>query len=230
MNLKNKNILIIAAHPDDDILGCGGTIAKAIKNDSKIKILFLGEGVSSRFNDISNNKDFKLSSKARYDECKQSLKTLGVDDYIFENRLCTRFDEIPLLNIVKSVEREIDNFSPDIVFTHNNADVNIDHNITHKAVEIATRPNNLSKHMSVYTFEIICSTNHAFAKKFIPTSYVDISKEIDQKLKAWSCYKNETKDFPFPRSEEGLITLAKFRGIQSFLKFAEAFKLEREII
>ena len=226
MYLKNKNILIVAAHPDDDLLGCGGTILKSKKYNSKIKILFLGEGVSSRFIDIKNNKkEYDLASKVRYQECKNSLKILGVEDHVFENRLCTKFDELPLSNLVKSIEREINLFSPQIIFTHNNSDVNIDHNITHRAVEVATRPDNKSKHISVYSFEIVCSTNFSFSKSFTPTSYVDISNEINTKLEAWNCYSNETKNFPFPRSKEGLL----FRGMQSHLEFAEAFRLEREI-
>lgn len=231
MDLKNKKILIVAAHPDDDLLGCGGTILKALKNGSKIKILYLGEGVSSRFENIDKEiKEFKLASNTRYKECKNSLKILGINDYIFEKRLCTRFDQLPIVDLVKSIEREIKSFLPHIIFTHNNFDTNIDHNITHKAVEVATRPDSKSKHISIYSFEIVCSSNFTFTKNFIPTSYVDISKEINKKLKAWKCYSNETKNFPFPRSEDGLITLAKFRGMQSHLKFAEAFKLEREII
>ena len=230
MDLKNKNILIVAAHPDDDLLGCGGTIIKAIKYGSKIKILFLGEGVSSRFNDLKNKENvYKKASDKRYNECKNSLKILGVKDYIFEERLCTRFDELPIGTIVKSIEREIELTSPQIILTHHHSDVNIDHNITHKAVEIATRPNNKTKHLSVYSFEIVCSSNFSFFKNFSPTTYIDISKEINKKVKAWNCYINETKKFPFPRSKEGLITLAKYRGMQSYLKFAEAFKLEREI-
>ena len=231
MNLKKQRILIIAAHPDDDLLGCGGTIIRSIENNSKIKILFLGEGVSSRFNlgDEYSKQSIK-QKKIRNLECINSLKILGVKDYIFQDRLCTRFDELPLLNIVKSIENVIEQFNPTIIFTHNPYEVNVDHTITHKAVEVATRPIKNSSLKNIYSFEIICSSNWSFNKKFIPTTYVDISKQIKKKLKAWSCYKNETNPFPFPRSSEGLTTLAKYRGMQSFLKYAEAFKLEREII
>ncbi len=230
MNIKNQRILLVVAHPDDDLLGCGGTIIKAIKNKSSVKILFLGEGVSARFQtpSDSNEKYFKASKK-RYSECIRSLKILGVKDYIFEDRLCTKFDELPLSNIVGSVEREIKSFKPDTILTHNPYEVNIDHTMTYKAVEVATRPINKLNKFNIYSFEVICSNNHSLSKNFTPTTYIDISLEIKKKLKAWECYKNETKSFPFPRSKEGLLTLAKYRGMQSYLKFAEAFKLEREI-
>ena len=231
MNLKKQRILVVVAHPDDDLLGCGATLIKAISNKSLVKILFLGEGVSSRFG--IGNEFSKKSIDAKYKrnkECTNSLKILGIKNFIFENRLCTRFDELPLLNIVKSIEREIVIFKPTVIFTHNPHEVNIDHTITYKAVEVATRPTKKTSIKSIYSFEIICSGNWSFNKKFVPTSYVDISKEFTKKLKAWQCYQNESKPFPFPRSNEGLTTLAKYRGMQSFLKYSEAFKLEREII
>ena len=231
MNLKNSKILVVAAHPDDDVLGCGGTIAKAISLKSKIKILFLGEGVSARFGIGNENRKKSFDArKKRNIECKNSLKILGVNDYIFEERFCTQFDTYPLLNIVKSIENQISIFKPNLVFTHNPSEVNIDHRITHSAVEVATRPKKNSFIKGVYSFEIVCSGNWKFNKNFSPTTYVDISKFMKRKLKSWEQYKNETKNFPFPRSREGLKVLAKYRGMQSYLKYAEAFKLERELV
>ena len=230
MNLRNSKILVVAAHPDDDVLGCGGTIAKAISLKSKIKILFLGEGVSARFGIGNENKKIIRCKKKRNIECKNSLKILGVNDYIFEERFCTQFDTYPLLNIVKSIENQISIFKPNLVFTHNPSEVNIDHRITHNAVEVATRPKKNSFIKEVYSFEIVCSGNWKFNKNFSPTTYVDISKFMKRKLKSWEQYKNETKNFPFPRSREGLKVLAKYRGMQSYLKYAEAFKLERELV
>ena len=231
MNLKNSKILVIAAHPDDDILGCGGTLAKAINLKAKVKILFLGEGVSSRFNfGLENSIRSKQSNDKRNKECIESLKVLGIKDYIFESRLCTRFDELPLLNLVKSVEREIKSFKPNIIFTHDRSEVNIDHKLTHDAVEVACRPVNKKFLKQVYSFEIVCSGNWKFEKNFSPNTYVDISKFFKKKIKSWNKYKNENKIFPHPRSNIGLETLAKYRGMQSCTLFAEAFRLEREIV
>ena len=231
MNLKNSKILVVAAHPDDDILGCGGTLAKAIALKAKIKILFLGEGVSSRYAFGSENSRASLNARRiRQQECAKSLKFLGISDYIFENRYCTRFDEFPLLNLVKSVEKQVNKFKPSIIFTHNKSEVNIDHKITYDAVEVASRPNTKNFLKQVYSFEIVCSGNWTFKKNFSPTTYVDISKFIKKKLISWSKYKNENQSFPHPRSKIGIETLARYRGMQSHTLFAEAFKLEREIV
>ena len=144
--------------------------------------------------------------------------------------MCTRFDEIPLLNIVQSIEKQIKLFKPSIIFTHNTSEVNIDHQITYKAVEVASRPRKSLSIKEIYSFEIVCSGNWTFNKSFSPTTYVDISKFFKKKIKAWGQYKNEADKFPFPRSNKGLEILAKYRGMQSFLEYAEAFKLEREIL
>ena len=231
MKLNNAKILVVAAHPDDDILGCGGTLAKAKSMNAKVKILFLGEGVSARFGNGEENSEKSLKArKVRKIECRNSLKVLGIDDYIFEERFCTQFDKYPLLNIVKSIEKQIDQFQPNLVFTHNPSEVNIDHRITYEAVEVASRPKKNSSLKAIYSFEIVCSGGWKFYKNFSPTTYVDISKFFSKKLKSWKKYKNETKSFPFPRSKEGLETLAKYRGMQSFFKYAEAFRLERELV
>ena len=138
--------------------------------------------------------------------------------------------ELPLLNLVKSVEKQIKNFKPSVIFTHNKSEVNIDHKITYNAVEVATRPINKSFLKQIYSFEIVCSGNWTFEKKFSPTSYVNITKFFKKKLIAWNKYKNENHLFPHPRSKIGIETLARYRGMQSDNLFAEAFMLEREII
>lgn len=231
MNLKNSKILVVAAHPDDDILGCGGTLAKAMSLKAKIKILFLGEGVTSRFKMGSeNNPDTIKAKNKRKEECKDSLKVLGIDQFVFEDRFCTRFDELPLLNLVKSIEREIKLFKPSIILTHNKSEVNIDHRLTYNAVEVACRPVKKSFIKQIYSFEIVCSGNWKFEKNFSPNTYVDISKFFNKKIKAWNKYKTENKNFPHPRSLHGIEVLAKYRGMQSNLFLAEAFKLEREIV
>ena len=230
MRLTNSRILVVAAHPDDDVLGCGGTLAKALSLKSKIKILYLGEGVTSRFyGENLNSKKVLKAQITRKKECINSLKILGIKNYVFEDRLCTRFDEIPLLNLVKSIEREINLFQPNIIFTHNKSEVNIDHRLTYDAVEVASRPKKNSHLKSVYSFEIVCSGNWKFEKTFNPNTYVDISKYFKIKLKSWSKFKNENHKFPHPRSNKGIEILARYRGMQSHLEFAEAFRLEREI-
>lgn len=232
MNFTNKDkILIVAAHPDDETLGCGGVIDKAIKNGANIHVIFLGEGVSSRFEiGKENSKESILAKKIRETESKKALKILNVKNYKFGSRHCNKFDKYPLSNLVTEVEANIDKFNPNIIFTHNDRDVNIDHGIVYKAVMNATRPNKKINIKFIFSFEVPCSSNWIYGDKFNPNVFMDISKNIKTKQKAFSAYKNENKNFPFPRSKIGIDTLAKFRGMQSGLKCAEAFRLERGIL
>ncbi len=229
MIFSNKDkILVIVAHPDDDILGCGGTLHKAVKKKSKIKVIYFGEGVSSRFpigKELS--KESLKAKRTRELEAKKALKVLNIKDFKFGNRFCTKFDKYPLSEFISEAEKIISNFKPNIIFTHSNRDLNIDHGIVHKAVMTASRPKMTNTIKQIYSFEVPCSSNWIYEDKFNPNVYVDISKSIKIKQKAFQVYKNEIRPFPFPRSKIGIDTLAKFRGMQSGLKYAEAFRLER---
>lgn len=227
---KNK-ILVLAAHPDDEVLGCGGTLIHAVRAKSKIKIVFLGEGVSARFAyGKEDSKESLLAKKIRENEAKKALKLININDYYFGDRHCTKFDKYPLSNFVKEIEKILDYYKPNIIFTHSKIDLNIDHGIVHQATMIACRPRKNLSVKKIFSFEVPCSSNWTFEEKFNPNYYIDISSSINLKVKAFSKYKNETRPFPFPRSEKGIKTLAKFRGMQSGLKFAEAFRLERALL
>ena len=231
MKFSNKDkIIVFVAHPDDEILGCAGTLLNAVKMKSKIKLIYFGEGVSSRFpiGQELSKKSLK-AQRVRENEAKKSLKILGIKDFKFGNRFCTKFDKYPLSEFISEAEQIIDSFKPNIIFTHNNRDLNIDHGIVYKAIMTATRPRIGNKIEQVFSFEVPCSSNWIYEDKFNPNVFVDISKTIKIKQKAFNVYKNEIKPFPFPRSKIGIDTLAKFRGMQSGLKYAEAFKLERGI-
>ncbi len=231
MKFTNKDkILVFAAHPDDEILGCAGTLSNALKKNSTIKVVYLGEGVSSRFpigKELS--KESLKAKKIRENEAKKALKILKIKDFVFGSKFCTKFDKYPLSEFITEIEKSINIFKPNIIFTHGNKDLNIDHGIVHKAVMTASRPSFKNTIKQIYSFEVPCSSNWIYENKFNPNIYVDISKTIKIKQKAFKVYKNETKPFPFPRSKIGIETLAKFRGMQSGLKYAEAFRLERGI-
>lgn len=231
MDLEKKKILVVAAHPDDEILGCGGTIIKAKKKGSAVSVLFLGEGVSIRFNEKEINlKKHLLAHNERCSEAKKVAKKLGLDNIYFENRFCAKFDELPLSNLVSSVEKIIKKTSPDIIFTHNSSETNIDHSLTYEAVNAAARPLGKKYPKEIYTFEVICSSNLSFIKTFHPNVYVDIEDEIEDKVNFFSLYKSELRKYPHPRSKQGLKILSRYRGLQSGLKYAEAFHLERSIL
>jgi LmbE family N-acetylglucosaminyl deacetylase len=228
---KVQRLLVVAAHPDDEVLGCGATLARASEAGVKIFVKFLGEGVSARFHahEFSSTK-FLQQSEARKNSAIKALKYLDISDYEFGERLCGQFDTYPLLSIVKDIEKTIREFNPDVLMTHSESEVNIDHRITYKSVEVATRPTSDYVPRQILSFEIPCSGNWNFGYPFNPNVYFDAKVFWERKLQAWSYYADEARPFPFPRSNEGLIALAQFRGMQAGLELAEAFRLQRLVI
>jgi LmbE family N-acetylglucosaminyl deacetylase len=224
---SNDKILVVAAHPDDEVIGCGGTILKAIELGCSVSVIFLGEGVSARYPGKELSKETLRARNIRENECKKSLKVLGIKDYQFGSLLCARFDVYPLIEIVRTIEKKINSFKPTIIFTHNVNEVNVDHGLTYKAVEIATRPFKKNFLRSIYSFEIVCSGNFVYTNNFSPNVYVDIKKFWKKKILAFKSYKNEIRKYPFPRSIKGLEIQARYRGLQSGHELSEAFKLER---
>ena len=229
MKTKNKNnpILCVVAHPDDEVLGCGGTMAKLSEND--IYTLILGEGITSRnISDEEKSKGFEELKK----QSEQANEILGVNKVFFETFPDNKFDTFPLLDIIKSIEKIIQEIKPEMIFTHHHGDLNIDHQITHKAVLTAVRPAGDYTVKKVLSFEVLSSTEWNYQTQnnvFTPNTYIDISETLNKKLEAMKCYKSEIRDYPHPRSLDGIKILAQKRGLEAGLKFAEAFMLIREI-
>lgn len=219
-----KRNLTIVAHPDDEILGMGGIIAKNVKEGAKCYALILGTGVLSRNND--NSKLNKLREQG-----KKASEIIGYEKIYFEDFPDNAFDTISLLKIVKKIEEYIKKIKPDIVYTHHSGDINIDHQKVYESVMTACRPCNQNCPKEIYSFETLSSTEWQLNsnKVFSPNVFIDIESYIDKKLKAMEQYKSELCSFPHSRSLEGIKTLARYRGIQASLKFAEALKLERKI-
>ena len=232
MNFSSETrLLVVAAHPDDEVLGAGGTLAKAVSQGAKVSIIFLGEGISARFPlGQYDSPGFAQQTERRKEGAKRALKILGIEDVLYGERLCCQFDTYPIITLVKEIEEHMEKFKPTMLFTHNPSEVNIDHRITYAAVEIACRPTRSWVPKAIYTFEVVCSGNWKFQPHFQPNVFVDISGFWEKKIEAWHCYEGEARPFPFPRSDEGLMTLANFRAMASGLKKAEAFYLARQII
>ena len=216
-----NKILIIVAHPDDEVLGCGATIAKHIKNGDKAQVVFLADGFSSR--DDSNSRD---------GSAEKSSKILGCEKPIFLNFPDNQLDAIPLLEIVKKLEKVIGDFQPNIIYTHHFGDLNIDHQITHKAVMTACRPQPNFCVKEIYSFEILSATHwqsSSMGSAFNPNYFVDASSFMEKKIKALQCYDNEVREYPHARSYKTVDSLAKFRGSVIGVQDAEAFIVERLI-
>lgn len=224
--MKNKSILIVGAHPDDEILGCGGTIAKLSKNN-KIFALILGEGIKSR--DIENS---SRKLKNLKEDAIKAQKILGIENSCFESFPDNSFDKIALLNIVKKVQEFIKKINPDIIFTHHHSDLNIDHRLTFQAVLTCCRPQPNFLHPDIYCFEIPSSSDWQVligTNIFAPNVYIDISDTIEKKLKALEYYKLEMREYPHSRSLKGIEIMAQDWGRKVGKKYVEAFELIRSV-
>ena len=224
-------ILVVAAHPDDEVLGCGATIASGAAAGDAVHIAILGEGISSRFGRRREARTGALR-KLRHD-ARSAAATLGAASVAFAGLPDNRFDQVALLDVVKIVEAWIDAYRPDAIYTHHPGDLNIDHGIAFRAVLTASRPG-ASAHLvpDLYAFEVPSSTDWAFqriAPAFRPNVFVDISAGIDRKLAAMQCYSSETRRSPHPRSPEMLRATAARWGAAAGIQLAEAFELVRSV-
>ena len=218
---KKNNILIVAAHPDDEILGCGGTIIR-LREDFNIYALFMTDGVSSR---QKNSKDIKFRKKCAI----KLFKKLKLEKPVFFNFPDNKMDSVPLLNIVKKIEKYLKKIKPIEVYTHFENCLNIDHRITFEATITACRPLvdlNVSK---ILSFEIPSSTDWALYKNknFQPNYFVNIEKQLSKKMDALKYYEKELRKDPHSRSKNSIEALARYRGSSCGLNFAEAFYLNR---
>jgi LmbE family N-acetylglucosaminyl deacetylase len=228
-NIKNKKILVIAAHPDDEILGCGASLIKFVKKGYAVKCIFIADGESSRnLNKPAIIKKINLREK----QALKISKNLNFMKPEFFRQPDNKLDSIPILKIIQFIEKQIKNFKPSVIFTHSQADLNVDHVKVCKATLTATRPFSKTFVPMLLSFEIPSNSELSFSqtkKIFIPNFFVDISKQINLKINALKIYKNEIRKPPHPRSAEGVKNLSKYRGTQSGLKFAEAFHILRII-
>jgi len=224
-------ILVIAAHPDDEVLGCGGMIARYAAEQHDIHIAILGEGVSSRYErrgdaPVADIQDLQTDARA-------AAAALGARSVLFGGLPDNRFDELALLDVIKPVEEWIGSVRPDAIYTHHPGDLNIDHGITFRAVLTATRPGASGRLVpDVYTFEVPSSTEWAFqrvAPAFRPNVFVDITAGLDRKIAAMQCYRGESRPAPHPRSPEILRAAAARWGSAAGVPAAEAFELIRSV-
>lgn len=230
IDFTKKSILIVAAHPDDEVLGCGGMISR-FSNKSDINIIFLGEGSSCRYSDL-NNKSIKAEIEERKISARKAASFLNVKNLEFHKLTCGRFDQIPIIEINKIIESSIVKYKPDILFTHDSKDINNDHRIVFRSSLMSTRPNSIASVKTVLTYEVPSSSECSFDQNggFNPNYFLEISEvDLTKKSDALLQYTSEVKPYPFPRSRDGLKVYASFRGMQASVNYAEAFHLVRSI-
>ena len=217
---STENILVVAAHPDDEILGCGGYIAKLVETGCKIHCLILSDITTSR-NKVDNDAGNESSIAANI-LGMSSMQKVGFPD--------NRFDTIPLLDFIREIEKFSANLNPALILCHDYSDLNIDHRIVHQAVLAAFRPNGKNS-PSILAFETLSSTEcqDQSLYRFTPNYYVNIENFLDKKIEAIKSYKSELREYPHPRSLKGIEILAQKRGLEVGLKYAEAFRLIRSV-
>ncbi len=223
-----RNVLVVAAHPDDEILGCGGVMARHADIGDSVNIVIVAEGATSRGLPDAGSEVEALRASAR-----QAAALVGANEPRFLGLPDNRLDQLPLLDVIKPIEQIAEELEPSVVYTHHGGDLNIDHRMVHEAVLTACRP--LPQHCvrEVYTFEEASSTewgSQSSGRPFMACRYVDISSQLDRKMAALRCYDREMRPFPHTRSYEAVIAQTQRRGAEAGLAAAEAFDVVRQVL
>lgn len=233
------NVLIIAAHPDDEVLGMGGTMLKHSEKGDRVKVVYMATGITSRRSSKYQNavvyeynkkelENMKKEIQTLRNDARRATKILKVNDISFYDFPDNEMDSIPLLKIVKVIENEINKMKPHIVYTHHYGDLNVDHRVVYHAALTACRP------IASVVRELICfegpsSTEWNYPTSFIPNYFVNINNQLKKKVKAMEMYRNEIRKFPHPRSSKNLKMIAGRWGAVSGNIAAEAFQIIRKI-
>jgi|SRR5271166_5499228 len=222
-------ILVVASHPDDEILGVGGTLARHAAEGASVDVLIMAEGATSR----DEKRDPAARSgyiSALRDAARRAAAILGVQAPRFAGLPDNRMDSLDLLDVVKLVEMTVAEVRPSIVYTHHARDLNIDHRITHEAVLTACRPLPGSGISAIYAYETLSSTEWAVAGGgFEPNHFVDITCQLSIKIEALGAYASEMQPAPHARSIEAVQALARVRGSSVGVEAAEAFTVVRQL-
>jgi LmbE family N-acetylglucosaminyl deacetylase len=223
-----KNVLVVAAHPDDEILGCGATMARHAAEGDRVTVLLMADGVGAR-----NPENASAALAQRQNAARKANKILGLENVTLLTYPDNRMDTVALLDIVQDVEKLIRQCAPEIVYTHHSGDVNIDHRLVSEAVVVASRSTPGFSVRQLLFFETASSTEWrppVSGMSFAPNYFVNVSNYLALKLQALEVYSEELRAFPHPRSKTAIAHLAAWRGATVGVDAAEAFELARAII
>jgi len=229
MFLESKKTLVIVAHPDDEVLGCGGTIAKLTSLGVDVTIAFLADGIGSRNLQTGSSVD---ELDAREASAVKSCKILSASQPVFGSFPDNQMDIVSRLEIAQHVEKLVSDYSPDTIITHHHGDLNVDHRRTHEAVMTACRPQPGHCVKRILSIEVASSTEWQTATAnsvFLPNFFVDISEHLERKCTALEAYNQEMREYPHSRSIKALSHLARWRGASVGVEAAEAFQIIRFI-
>lgn len=220
-----KNVLVVAAHADDEVLGCGGTIARHVAEGDRVQLVFMADGVNSRVVAMPQTIDQRNSA------AEAALRILGAEKAHYLGFADNRMDSVAMLDIVYALEPLVNQFCPHTVYTHHRGDLNVDHRITHQAVLTICRPQPGNPVREILAFEVMSSTEWAGHGElpFTPDVFVDITNHWEQKRKALKAYAMEMRAAPHSRSVANIEALARHRGYCVGVAVAEAFMLVRSL-
>lgn len=219
-------ILLISPHPDDETLGAGGTILKLTEENNSIYWLIITE-MSEK---LGFSKEEILN---RQREIEKVAEMYGFENVFNFNFPTTKLDTIPIGDLISKISAYIYKIRPEIIFVNNRSDIHTDHKITFQAVVSATKPFRMNFIKKILMYETVSETDALISlieNAFLPNIFVDISNYIGKKLEIMSIYKSEIMEYPLPRSLDSIKVLARVRGSQMGVEYAEAFMLVREII
>jgi len=216
---SNQTVLVIGAHPDDEVLGAGGAISKHSDSGQEVHVLIVTEGATQQYEDES-------IIQQKRQEAQNCAEVLGVTDVHFGDLPDMRLDDIEHVTINRIIEDVCDSVKPDIVYTHSRKEVNMDHVAVHDSTLVATRPG--SGVSTVLAYETPSSTEYTPRTEGFNTElFIDISQHIETKIDAFEMYETETRTYPHPRSGRALEALAKTRGTAAGMEAAETFDVLR---
>ena len=223
-----KKILVIASHPDDELLGVGGTVRRLANEGKEVHAVIMAEGITSRSEKRSDADQAELEELKK--DAKKAAAVVGYKSIEFCGMPDNRMDEVDLLDIIKVVSKYVEKYKPDTIFTHHHGDLNIDHRRTCEAVLTACRPTGDYSVKRIYAFETPSSTewNYTYEQPSTPNVYFDVTDTLESKVEGMACYRSESTTYPHPRSAEALRSLGRYRGSNIGVPMAEAFMLLRE--
>jgi LmbE family N-acetylglucosaminyl deacetylase len=225
VQMESRTILVVAAHADDEALGCGGTIARHVTEGDRVHLVLMADGVHSRSGASPVDVEQRLSAAAA------AQKILGIGEVHYLGFPDNRMDSLPLLDIVQALEPVLQALSPQVVYTHHHGDLNIDHRITQQAVMTACRPQPGHSVKEIYGFEVLSSTEWTSPHHdpFLPNLFIEITAQLQTKQRALDVYAEELRPVPHSRSMEHVEALARHRGYSVGVEAAEAFVVYRLI-
>lgn len=218
--MSDKRVLVIAAHPDDEILGCGGTVALHTAQGARVRAIIACEGESHRY--------AQSGGVGQAEHMKRAHQVLAIEKVYMLAFPDQRLDTFTLCDLITPIENVVREFRPSIIYCQYGSDINRDHELLFKAILVATRPTEPYIE-TVYAFDTASSTEWAYPRTFIPDTWVDITTTLETKLKAMACYESELRPYPHPRSLDGLRYRAHAWGNQCCIEAAEVFMTVRRV-